>query len=81
MSKESKILLGVIFFCAFAVIASVYIIVQGGTVAVQKSNASVFEVFNARENRIEAALASPTPAASARACLQTPWICVHCPLW
>ena len=67
MLKDTKILLGAVALSLLLTIGAVFIIVQRGVTAVQRSNASVFEVFNARVNRIEKAIASPEPLASASA--------------
>ena len=67
MSKESNILLVAIILSMFLTIGAVFIIVQGGVVAVQKSNASIFDAYNAGLNRVEEAVATPEPSASASA--------------
>ena len=67
LSKETTIVLIITILSALLTIGAVFIIVQGGVTAVQRSNASVFEVFNARVNRIEKAITSPEPSASASA--------------
>jgi hypothetical protein len=56
-----------VLFARPVTIAGVFIIVQGGVVAIRKSNASIFDAFNARMNRVEVAIASPEPSASSGA--------------
>jgi hypothetical protein len=67
MAKESNILLGAVILSMVLTIGAVFIIVQGGVAAVQRSNASVADAYNRRLNRIEAAIASPMPSAPASA--------------
>jgi len=67
VSKETTIVLVVTILSALLTIGAVFIILQRGVTAVRRSNASVFEVFNVRVNRIEKAIASPEPSASASA--------------